>query len=636
MITVIILTHNESKLISGLIPSLDWANSILIIDDYSEDDTEKVAKNLGAKVVKRRLNNNFAAQRNFGLSLVKKGWVLFLDPDERLSDEAATSIKEVIKHDRKHIGYSLRRTDLFLGKNLRYGETSNAWFTRLAPINSGVWEGMVHEVWQISDVRRLKGVIFHESHPNQQQLFSVVQKYAYIRSKELFDKGKLWSAFEQFVYPPAKFIYTYFIKRGFLDGRPGLLMSAAMAWHSWLVRGFLWQLPWKKQTVTESVMKHLMVMPFLLLPLGQLNRIQLSQSVAVYSFEVFMVLSTLWVLFTRKISLLRPPAQKISLSLVVFTLWLGLTVLVNGLSQEYGWQGGLYWIRWVIYVVFFWCLKINIKTLKISLSGLMRFSGYGLLVGGFIQYIFFPDMRWLYRFGWDDHYYRLIGMLFDPNFSGLMILLTGWFVYKSESGKAKWLMIAVTLIGLIATYSRISYLLAIILIFYEFMKIKTIKKLTIIPVILGLAGLTALLPKPGGEGVNLFRTYSISSRLETNYEALELVKRNPVFGVGFNNYLAATSRKLPDSIDYHPSSPDNSFMFVAATSGLVGLSIFIWMLIDIWLRLTSEWSKVSMLIIIGHSLTNNSIFYPWILLWLWLILLMEENVNQYLSGEIDA
>src|SRR5687767_12381044 len=85
MISVVIITKNEEKNIEECLSSVSWCDEIIVIDDNSDDKTAEIAKNKGAKVITHALNNDFSAQRNFGLSVAKGDYVLFVDADERIS-----------------------------------------------------------------------------------------------------------------------------------------------------------------------------------------------------------------------------------------------------------------------------------------------------------------------------------------------------------------------------------------------------------------------------------------------------------------------------------------------------------------------------------------------------------------------
>ena len=100
-LAVLILTKNEEKNIADVIKNAQKCSSeIIIIDSGSTDNTVALAETSGARVVFRAWDNDFAAQRNFGLSQTEADWVLYLDADERLNSDLIAAIKEKIRNRR--------------------------------------------------------------------------------------------------------------------------------------------------------------------------------------------------------------------------------------------------------------------------------------------------------------------------------------------------------------------------------------------------------------------------------------------------------------------------------------------------------------------------------------------------------
>lgn len=232
-ITAVILTKNNQTTLQRLITSLSWCHEIIVIDDQSTDNTIKLAKQSGARVLSRSLRHNFAAQRNFGLKQVRTDWVLFIDSDEIVTPPLAREIKSTITTS-IYSAYSLRRLDIFLGKKLRFGETGHINLLRLARINAGRWHRPVHEIWRIKgSVGQLKSPLYHSPHPTLAGFFNKINHYTDI---EAGYRRRQFDLFELIFYPPGKFFYNYFIKLGFLDGIPGLIMAVMMSLHSLLVR----------------------------------------------------------------------------------------------------------------------------------------------------------------------------------------------------------------------------------------------------------------------------------------------------------------------------------------------------------------------------------------------------------------
>lgn len=258
MISAIILTKNEEKNIKKCLKSLNWCDEIIVIDDFSNDKTIKIAKKLGTKVYQRHLNNDFAAQRNFGLKKAKGEWVLFIDADEIVSPQLKNEIKNMVNSsddrllDLPHYrGFRIKRRDKFLGKWLRHGETASMKFIRLAKKNAGLWKRPIHEVWQIKGkTGDLKNPIIHDRNMNVSQFLTRINRYSSLRAGELYQKRVKTNAFLIMTYPIGKFIQNYFIRLGFLDGKPGFVIAAMMTIHSFLVRAKLYLL-WKNKGVEE-------------------------------------------------------------------------------------------------------------------------------------------------------------------------------------------------------------------------------------------------------------------------------------------------------------------------------------------------------------------------------------------------
>ena len=245
-ISAVILTRNEEKNILDCIESLTGFDQIVIVDDNSSDRTIEIAKKInndGIEVYKRELDGDFSSQRNFGLSKSKNDWVFFIDADERAGRGLYTHLRDVVSLDNNVNGYYIQRKDIIWGKKLMHGETGNIKLLRLGRKDSGKWKGKVHEVWEITgSTESLNAELAHYPHRTIAEFVREIGMYSSLRAKELFDSGKRTNLAEIIFYPKAKFFINYFVKLGFMDGIPGLLVATMMSFHSYLVRSKLWLL----------------------------------------------------------------------------------------------------------------------------------------------------------------------------------------------------------------------------------------------------------------------------------------------------------------------------------------------------------------------------------------------------------
>lgn len=245
-ISAVIIAKNEEKNIEKCLKSVKWCDEIIVVDDKSSDKTLEIAKKYNAIIYANPLKGDFSLQRNFGLSKAKNDWVLFLDADEVVSDGLAYEIPGSIRLKDQNLkafdGFYIRRIDFIWGRRLTHGETGNVWRLRLARKTAGEWIGKVHERWVVNGlIGKLLNPIHHFPHNGEFENFlSEVNYYTDIRAGELSGKGIRISFWSLILFPTGKFLMNYFIKFGFMDGVPGLIIAFMMSLHSFLVRGKLW------------------------------------------------------------------------------------------------------------------------------------------------------------------------------------------------------------------------------------------------------------------------------------------------------------------------------------------------------------------------------------------------------------
>ena len=248
MISAVLLTKNNQKVIPEVVKNLRFVDEIVVVDNYSTDKTAELAKKSEARVWKRRLNGDFAAQRNFGLSKAKNEWVLFLDTDERVSKTLASSMLRAVGRDEVD-GCDIKRVDMFFGKRLRHGETGSMYLTRLGKKSAGAWRRPVHEVWDLENRLRLDGELIHYPHDSIESFLEKINWYTDLEAEYRVKQGIKFSFVELMVYPIGKFAKNYFLKLGFLDGMRGLIMAILMSTHSFAVRAKLYNYEKTKKTI---------------------------------------------------------------------------------------------------------------------------------------------------------------------------------------------------------------------------------------------------------------------------------------------------------------------------------------------------------------------------------------------------
>lgn len=225
-LTVVILTKNEEKNIADVVKNAKQVTEhVLIVDSGSTDNTVALAKDHGADVVYRAWDNDFSAQRNFALQHVKTAWVLYLDADERLSEQLSASIAQVLQRgiDRQ---YSMMRKIHAFGFTYKHGIFKPDEVLRLFPAGGVRWENKVHERPMCSlKKEKLHGFIEHYTYDSWQQWWDKAGHYTTIWAEDSFARGKRTSLAGAFFHAVYGFFRAYIIQLGFIDGWSGLYSS---------------------------------------------------------------------------------------------------------------------------------------------------------------------------------------------------------------------------------------------------------------------------------------------------------------------------------------------------------------------------------------------------------------------------
>jgi len=242
-LSVGILTFNSEEKIGEVLESVkDVADEVVVVDSGSTDSTLKILENYGARVFKRKFDN-FVNQKNFLLSKCSGDWVLFIDDDEVLSGELRESIRKLKSEGTDCSGFYINVMTNYLGRWIRHAWYPD-WHLRLAKRNECRWEGDgVHESLKVKGkVGYLKGDLLHYSYTSVSQHIRKIDLYTTLYSEGAYRRGKRFSLFKLVTSPLGSFVRRYILKRGFLDGFEGFVLSIMASYYSFLKYLKLWEI----------------------------------------------------------------------------------------------------------------------------------------------------------------------------------------------------------------------------------------------------------------------------------------------------------------------------------------------------------------------------------------------------------
>lgn len=227
-LTALILTHNESDKIAKALNSVkSIADQIVIVDDNSEKSFVDLCKRISPKteIYKRKLDD-FASQKNFGISKASHEWVLNLDADEEVSPKLAAEIRELCAAGSVYDAFSIKFTTVLFGKYLKNHESH----IRLFRNGGAKFEHSVHESLKIrGKMGKLKGDIIHHHWNGFDEWFSKLNYYARQAALRDIRNGKNFSKtgilLRMLFVPLVNFVDGFFIKKRYKLGFDGFVHS---------------------------------------------------------------------------------------------------------------------------------------------------------------------------------------------------------------------------------------------------------------------------------------------------------------------------------------------------------------------------------------------------------------------------
>lgn len=225
LISTCIISFNEEDRIRDCLESVKWTDEIIVVDSYSTDKTVEICKEYTDKVFLHKWPG-YVEQKNYALDKASNNWVLCLDADERIPEELANKIYEELNTaSGKYNGFFFRRHSYYMDRLINHGGWYPDYQLRLFRKDKGHWGGInPHDKVRLRGARKyIKKDIIHYPYRSLSDQLKTIDNYSTLFADEMIRKGNKFNILQMFIRPPTRFIETYFWKRGFLDGLPGLV-----------------------------------------------------------------------------------------------------------------------------------------------------------------------------------------------------------------------------------------------------------------------------------------------------------------------------------------------------------------------------------------------------------------------------
>jgi glycosyltransferase involved in cell wall biosynthesis len=241
MLSVVLITQDEEANLARTIESVmplvgDGRGEIIVVDSGSTDRTLQIARASGAKIFSEPWKG-FAGQKNSAMEKASGDWLLQLDADESLEPELAIEIDRTLSEKPSVDGFWIPRKNFFLGRWMQHGGFYPDPKLRLIRRGTGKFEEYgAHPTIKVNGpTGKFRHALIHNAYPTLRGYIDHMNSYSSSGAEVAFEKGKRgFNPLDIVVRPLLTFIYNYFFRLGFLDGREGLLLhlyhAAYVSW----------------------------------------------------------------------------------------------------------------------------------------------------------------------------------------------------------------------------------------------------------------------------------------------------------------------------------------------------------------------------------------------------------------------
>lgn len=246
-ITAYTLTFNEADNLRAVLPTVLWADEVVVVDSFSTDDTAQVCAQFGVRHVNVKFEG-FGKLRNAALALLKHDWVVSIDSDERSTPEFAGEVRQKLA-DPDCAAYFVPRRNTFLGRPIRFcGMYPDYRQPQVFDRRRFRYrEDLVHEGFECDGrIGYFKNPIWQHPFPTLAVVMAKNEKYTSLMAQRYFAAGRRAGFAQLAMHPFGGFVKKYLFQQGFREGVHGFLFAALHAYYTFIKYAKLWELQQRK------------------------------------------------------------------------------------------------------------------------------------------------------------------------------------------------------------------------------------------------------------------------------------------------------------------------------------------------------------------------------------------------------
>jgi len=243
-VSAYVIAYNDEPNMRPCLESLTWADEIIVVDSFSTDATEKIAREFTQHVYQHEFHG-FGDLRNTAVAHATHEWIFSLDTDERATPELRDEVRRVIGRSDAADAYFVPRKNYFLGRWIRhcgfYPDYRQPQLFRKGRLRYR--QEMVHESFDLEGrTGYLHEHVLQYPFRDIDQYLMKMDRYSELMAQRMARDGRSFHAHQLVSHPCFTFFKMYIGRAGFLDGMPGLILSGLYAYYTFIKYAKLWEM----------------------------------------------------------------------------------------------------------------------------------------------------------------------------------------------------------------------------------------------------------------------------------------------------------------------------------------------------------------------------------------------------------